>query len=194
MAAVARREFLKQGAAVTLTIGGAAYFSGMMENQPLLAHPILRPPGALTEEVIIGPQARAQARTIGLDCQIEPNLPMIICDKRRIGQVLNNLLENAIRHTMKGGKVTVKVSRTAGGVQFAVQDTGEGIASDEVDKIFLSFYQAANQKEQGRLGLGLSIAREIVENHGGKLWVESPGLGKGATFLFTIPLANTSEK
>lgn len=165
-----------------------------IEQGKFRMEPVAVAPGAMTEEVIIGPQARAQARTIGLTAQIEPNLPMIVCDKRRVSQVLNNLLENAIRHTMKGGKVTVSVSRKGESVQFAVQDTGEGIASAEVDKIFLSFYQGANQKEQGRLGLGLSIAREIVENHGGRLWVESPGLGKGATFLFTIPLANTSEK
>ncbi len=155
-------------------------------------------PGGLVEELIVGPQGRAQARGIALGTEIDPAIPMVKADKRRLTQVLNNLLENAIRHSTKGGKITVHVRRRAegeaGSVVFSVQDTGEGIAPGDVEKIFQSFYQASGQKDQGRLGLGLTIAREIVESHGGRIWVESPGLGKGATFLFTLPLANSKEK
>lgn len=154
--------------------------------------PAVFPPAGLIEEIVIGPQTRAQSRGIALVCEVEPNLPMLCADKRRISQVLNNLLENAIRHTLKGGTITVSASKKPEGIQFAVKDTGEGIAPEEVGKIFQSFYQGS-KKEQGRLGLGLSIAKEIIETHSGRLWVESAGLGKGATFLFTVPLGQAPK-
>jgi len=146
-------------------------------------------PGPMVEEAVVGPQARAQARGIGLTAQVEPGLPEIKADKRRVAQVLNNLLENAIRHTGKGGQITVTVAKGGHGaeVQFAVKDSGEGIAPEDLQKIFQSFYQGRGHAGGGRLGLGLSISREIVEAHKGRLWVDSPGAGKGATFFFTIP-------
>ena len=82
----------------------------------------------------------------------------------------------------------VAVSPAGDHVQFAVRDTGEGIAPENLDTIFESFNQAKSQAGGGRLGLGLSIAKEIVGSHKGKIWVESPGLGKGSTFYFTIPV------
>ena len=116
---------------------------------------------------------------------------MVCGDKRRVMQVLNNLLENAIRHTGKGGEVAVLVSRAGDFVQFAIRDTGEGIAPENLSTIFESFNQAKSQAGGGRLGLGLSIAKEIVGSHRGKIWVESPGLGQGSTFYFTIPVPKT---
>jgi signal transduction histidine kinase len=166
-----------------------------IEQGKFRLEPSTFPPGQMVEEAVIGPQARAQARGISLSTQVEPGLPQVIADKRRVAQVLHNLLENAIRHTMKGGHILVAVSRVAaapdrGEVQFAVRDSGEGIAAEDVGKIFRSFYQGKSQSGgSGRLGLGLSISKEIVESHRGRLWVESPGLGKGATFVFTIPYA-----
>ncbi|MBI5210336.1 MAG: response regulator [Elusimicrobia bacterium] len=180
-------------------------------------------PAALVEEIVIGPQGRAAARGISLSCKVGQNLPMIWADRRRICQIINNLLENAIRHTLRGGGVTLSVELPAKGaaeaggrgsraepawgaprpsgdesaargseVVFAVSDTGEGISPEEHEKIFLSFCQGSGQQERGRLGLGLSISREIAESHGGRIWVESPGLGKGATFSFTVPLKEPS--
>jgi two-component system, sensor histidine kinase and response regulator len=165
-----------------------------IEQGKFRLEPSTFPPGVMVEEAVVGPQARAQARGIALSAQVEPGLPAVVADKRRVAQVLHNLLENAIRHTMKGGQITVVVSRAAmadrGEVQVAVRDSGEGIAADDVGKIFRSFYQGKGQSAgSGRLGLGLSISKEIVEAHRGRLWVESPGLGKGATFVFTIPYA-----
>ena len=161
-----------------------------IEQGKFRLEPSLFAPGTMVEEAIVGPQARAQARGIGLAAEVGPHLPQISADKKRIAQVLNNLLENAIRHTLKGGQVKVLVTSKDGEVQFAVRDTGEGIAPEEVGKIFQSFYQGKGGSGGGRLGLGLSIAKEIVESHKGRLWVESPGLGKGATFLFTVPAAS----
>ena len=145
-------------------------------------------PGAMVEEGLVGPQGRAAARGLSLKAQIAPGLPLVAGDKRRVMQVLNNLLENAIRHTTKGGEVMVAVSPAGDCVQFAVRDTGEGIAPENLDTIFESFNQAQSQAGGGRLGLGLSIAKEIVGSHKGKIWVESPGLGQGSTFYFTIPV------
>lgn len=147
-------------------------------------------PGQMVQEALVGPQGRGQARGIPVSAEIEPGLPTVKADKRRLNQVLNNLLENAIRHTSRGGQVTVVVSRKDGEIQFAVRDSGEGIAPDEAEKIFQSFYQGKGQSGGGRLGLGLSIAKEIVEAHKGRLWAESPGLGKGATFFYTVPASN----
>ena len=144
--------------------------------------------GSLVEETVIGPQARAAARGITLKTILEPGLPTIAADKKRLSQVLNNLLENAIRHTPKGGGVTVTAQKDGSNVRFAVRDTGEGIAAETVGKLFQSFYQGESTSGGGRLGLGLSISREIIDNHGGHIWVESEGLGKGAAFLFTVPI------
>ena len=145
-------------------------------------------------QVVVGPQSKAAQHSISLELRVEPGLPMITADQRRIGQVMNNLLENAIRHSSSGGKITVTASKTKEAqVQISVRDTGDGIAPVELTRIFESFYQPQGEKPQagrGRLGLGLSIAREIVTGHGGKIWVESPGQGKGSAFFFTLPLQN----
>jgi signal transduction histidine kinase len=147
-------------------------------------------PGAMVEEVVVGPQARAQSRGLTMKTEIEPGLPTVSADKKRLAQVLNNLLENAVRHTPRGGSVTVRVARDGGMVRFSVVDTGDGIAPTELSKIFESFYQGAGTTSGGRLGLGLSISREIVHSHRGHIRVESAGEGKGATFLFTIPVSS----
>ncbi len=149
------------------------------------------PLGRLIEEAVVGPQGRAQQRGITVSTEIARGLPQVFADPKRISQVLHNLLENAIRHTLRGGTVTVLASEipASGELRVAVRDTGEGIAPAELEKIFESFYQGngGGAAGGGRLGLGLSIAREIVSIHGGRIWVESEGKGKGATFFFTIP-------
>jgi signal transduction histidine kinase len=146
-------------------------------------------PGTMVEEVVVGPQARAAVRGLTLKTEIGPGLPTLSADKKRLVQVLNNLLENAIRHTPKGGAIVVRVERDGADVRFAVIDNGDGIAPADQTRLFESFYQGAGGTG-GRLGLGLSISREIVHSHKGRIWVESPGLGKGATFLFTLPASS----
>jgi signal transduction histidine kinase len=146
-------------------------------------------PGTMVEEVAVGPQARAAARGLTLKTEVGKALPTLCADKKRLVQVLNNLLENAIRHTPKGGVIAVRVERDGAGVRFAVADNGDGIAPADQARLFESFYQGAGGAG-GRLGLGLSISREIVHSHKGRIWAESQGLGKGATFLFTLPVSS----
>ena len=146
-------------------------------------------PGTMVEEVVVGPQTRAAARGLALKTEIGKGLGTLSADKKRLVQVLNNLLENAIRHTPKGGQIVVRVEREGADVRFAVIDNGDGIAPADQARLFESFYQGSGATG-GRLGLGLSISREIVHSHKGRIWVESPGLGKGATFLFTLPASS----
>ena len=154
-------------------------------------------PEILLQEVLPGSQARSAARGIKFTEKIEKSLPEIYADKRRISQVLNNLLENAIRYTPKGGEIlvygtTVLNEGSKSAVRFGVKDSGDGISPVELGKIFQSFYQGPDASKGGRLGLGLATSKEIVEAHGGKMGVESEGLGRGATFFFTIPVSKNS--
>lgn len=148
----------------------------------------------LVDEIIVGPKARAMQKNIEILTDIKKDgLKMVLADKRRISQVVLNLLENAIRHTPRGGKITVRVEKEPqeDAVKVSVIDTGEGIPSEVLSNLFQSFYQPSGSKAgHGRLGLGLSISKEIIQAHGGRIWVESEGVGKGATFSFTIPFAN----
>ena len=145
----------------------------------------------MVEEIVVGPKARASQKNIEMGIQVAASgLRMVCADKRRITQVLLNLLENAVRHTQRGGKITVQVNPLEDAVCVSVKDTGEGIDPVELPKLFQSFYQpAGGRSPHGLLGLGLSIAKEIVHTHEGKIWVESSGVGKGSAFKFTIPFA-----
>ena len=120
--------------------------------------------------------------------EIEPGLPDIVCDNDRLIQVLINLLSNAVKFTEKGS-VLCRATRTNNDIQVSVIDTGIGIAESNKKRIFQKFRQAGDtltDKPKGT-GLGLSICKQIVEHHGGKIWVESE-LGKGSTFAFTLPI------
>ena len=131
-------------------------------------------------------KSRAAMSGIAINMEISQCLPVIFADQKRLGQVIMNLLENAVRHTHSGGKITVSVSAKSDSVLFSVSDTGSGISSDEINKLFNHEYSGS---EGGRMGLGLTIAQEIVRAHGGKIWAESDGIGKGSSFRFSLPLA-----
>jgi len=151
----------------------------------------------LVEELIIGPRARASQKNIEVSTEvIADGLKMVCADKRRISQVILNLLENAIRHTQRSGKIKVKVEKMKDedAVCVSVIDNGEGIPAEVLQNLFQSFYQPAGSKAgHGRLGLGLSISKEIIQAHNGRIWVESEGAGKGATFKFVLPFAKEGE-
>jgi signal transduction histidine kinase len=132
-------------------------------------------------------------KKLAFKVEVPPDLPTGRGDGRRITQVLLNLVSNAIKFTDEG-EVTIRASATGDGFTIAVRDTGPGINPADQARIFEEFQQADNSatKRKGGSGLGLSIARRIVDMHGGRIWVES-SVGSGATFLFTVPISVDRE-
>lgn len=113
----------------------------------------------------------------------------VLGDPDRTGQVLGNLLDNALRHTPQGGTVTLTCRRLDGWVEFVIADTGEGIAAEHLSHLFDRFYRVdtARDRNHGGSGIGLSIAKALVEAHGGGISAASPGPGRGATFTVRLP-------
>jgi signal transduction histidine kinase len=109
-------------------------------------------------------------------------------DRSRIRQVLHNLLANALRHTPSGGQVTIAVAQPAGRLRLTVQDTGEGIAPENLEHIFDRFYRTdpSRSRETGGSGLGLAIVKAIVEAHGGEVTASSGGVGRGTRFTIFL--------
>jgi two-component system phosphate regulon sensor histidine kinase PhoR len=131
-------------------------------------------------------QAERAGLTLRLECT--PDLPAVRADSGRMMQVFVNLIHNAIKFTQPGGEIIVSASPQEKEVVFSVKDTGVGIASEDLTRIFERFYKADRSRSGGGTGLGLSIARHMVEAHGGRIWVESE-LNVGSTFYFTLPMA-----
>ncbi len=161
--------------------------SRIESNQVLLERMAISPSDLLTSSA---ERMRAQAERAGLTLSLEipPDLPNVLADPPRLEQVLVNLIHNAIKFTSPGGKVTLLAGLEEKHVCFMVKDTGMGISSDDLPRIFERFYKADRARSGGGTGLGLSIARHLVEAHGGRIWAESLE-GQGSTFYFTIPSA-----
>jgi len=152
------------------------------------------------------PQAAEKGVTLALD--VAPDLPLANVDADRIGQVMRNLLANALRYTTAGGSVTVmarQTEKTRGtgvtgvtgevpALLVAVADSGPGIAPDDLPHVFDRFYRAdkSRSRASGGAGLGLAIVKQLVEAHGGRVWAESE-VGKGATFKFTLPIVGAKH-
>ncbi|MBD0319149.1 MAG: GAF domain-containing protein, partial [Gemmatimonadetes bacterium] len=128
----------------------------------------------------------AESRGIRLDLSIPATLPRVRADGARVIQVISNLVGNALKFTPEGGTVTLSCEAPDGELRISVADTGAGIAPEQLSHIFGRFWQADHADRRG-LGLGLAIARGIVEGHGGEIWVESE-VGRGSVFRFTLPL------
>jgi len=133
----------------------------------------------------------ATARGIRLSSEISNDIGIVRADPGRIQQVVWNLLSNAVKFTPTGGRVTVSAQRDDAAVRIVVTDTGIGIRGDFLAQVFDRFRQAeiGTTRKHGGLGLGLSIAKQLVELHGGSIAVTSEGEGKGATFTVNLPLA-----
>jgi signal transduction histidine kinase/DNA-binding response OmpR family regulator len=132
----------------------------------------------------------AEAKGIRIDTVLDPTAAPISGDPERLQQVLWNLLSNAVKFTNRGGKVQVRLARIDSHVEVAVSDTGAGIAPEFLPHVFERFRQAdaGIARERGGLGLGLSIARQLTEMHGGAIDASSGGVGRGATFRLKLPL------
>jgi signal transduction histidine kinase len=135
---------------------------------------------------------QAEAKGIALHVDLPEDLPLVNIDPRRIGQVLRNLLNNALTHTGLGGEVDVTAAASDRWIEVKIWDTGMGIAAEDLPYVFERFYRADKSRSRatGGAGLGLAIARQLVEAHGGQIEVESK-IGEGTQFTFTLPVAET---
>jgi signal transduction histidine kinase len=145
---------------------------------------------ALVERVAAQFQPQFAAQEVQLELRLPPELPEMFADPNRLEQILINLLANALRYTPSGGHVTIAVESHDFFVQIAVQDSGIGVAAEHIPHIFERFYRVdkSRARKSGGTGIGLTIARHLVYAQGGEIWVESPGLGHGATFYVTLPV------
>jgi signal transduction histidine kinase len=127
---------------------------------------------------------------VELKSAVSEDLPSVLADVDRVVQVLSNLLSNALGHTPDGGRVVVEAEASGDEVAFEVTDTGTGIAPEDLERVFERFYRVDKSRSRGEAsggsGVGLAISRALVEAMGGRIRVESPGLGEGATFAFTL--------
>ncbi|MEZ4669820.1 MAG: HAMP domain-containing sensor histidine kinase [Anaerolineae bacterium] len=137
----------------------------------------------------VGERLAIVARDRGLTLHIStPPMPEVTGDGDRLAQVLTNLVSNAIKYTPSGGEVWLHTQVNNGGVEIVVRDTGQGIAPEELPRIFERFYQVDKTRGPRRgTGLGLAITQEIVLAHGGQIGVSSAGVGKGTTFTVWLP-------
>jgi PAS domain S-box-containing protein len=148
--------------------------------------------GTLVEEAAAMLHPLAEARQIALEVQLDDPHTTLVVDNVRIHQVLSNLVGNALKFTPPGGRVSIGCSLLETEVRLSVVDTGPGITPEEIPHIFGRFWQGNRHDPRG-VGLGLAIAKGLVEAHGGRIWVEST-VGEGARFYFTVPLEAAPER
>jgi signal transduction histidine kinase len=155
-----------------------------------------RHPGSIRDIIsdsLEGFSALAARRDVHLEGSIAPDVDPVLMDAQKIERVLTNLLDNALRHTRAGGMVRVSASGVGGRVQVEVRDTGEGISAEDLPHVFDRYYRGDKERDHdsARVGLGLAIARGIVEAHGGDIRIES-AMGEGTRVWFTLPRQSES--
>jgi histidine kinase len=139
----------------------------------------------------LSPQARA--KRVGLEFSLPADLPPVQADEDRITQVLVNLVANAIQYTPEGGDVAISAACHADEIHVSVTDTGIGIPPEHIANLFTRFYRVDKSRSRsagGGSGIGLTIAKHLVEAHGGRIWAESKGDGRGSTFSFSLKIAS----
>jgi signal transduction histidine kinase len=145
-------------------------------------------PAELIEQTVEAFDHQAESKGIALQVQVEADLPAVQVDVERMAQVLGNLVSNALRHTPEGGTITLSARRQGEALLLAVQDTGAGIDPKGLPHLFERFYRGDKTRQQqgGESGLGLAIAKSLVEAHGGTIAAASEGLGQGSAFTVTL--------
>ncbi|GFP23004.1 two-component system, OmpR family, phosphate regulon sensor histidine kinase PhoR, partial [Candidatus Hakubella thermalkaliphila] len=159
-----------------------------LESEEIPRHKSPGSPGVMAEKAVDRFRAQAKEKRIELKVKIPPNISPIAVNEQYMIISLSNLLDNAIKYTPAGGTVSVILEEGAEEISFRVSDTGAGIPTRELPRIFERFYRVdkARSHESGSTGLGLSIAKHVVEKHGGRIEVKS-FLGKGSTFTIHLP-------
>jgi signal transduction histidine kinase len=162
------------------------------EARQLPLHPRACAPSELVAQALARIAPQFAEKSITLTSAVAVDLPMVQADPDRLIQVLINLLGNALRYTPAGGAVRISAERVATMVAFHVSDTGIGIAPEHVPQLFERFYRVdrARSRALGGSGIGLTIAKAIVEAHDGSIWAYSAGPGQGATFSLSLPIAS----
>jgi signal transduction histidine kinase len=152
-----------------------------LERQPIAVADVI-------EKTVAAMQSRASEAGPSLATEIPADLPQVQADPERVGQVLRNLLSNALHHTPPEGHIGVCARSVPEGVEVAVADTGTGIPPEQAPYVFERFYRADPSRDRatGGAGLGLAIVKQLVEAHGGRVWLESEP-GHGTTVHFTLP-------
>jgi two-component system sensor histidine kinase BaeS len=165
------------------------------EEHQLDLRPAPVTPGDLVATAVAAARPRYAAKGVVLDEWVSGDAPTVVADPQRIGQVLGNLLDNALRHTPPGGQVQVTAIRDGPDAQISVADTGEGIPADHLPHVFERFYRgdAARNPAHAGSGIGLTIVRTVVTGHGGRVTAHSAGAGAGATFTVTLPGAENQR-
>ena len=148
---------------------------------------------SLAQEVVDQFYLLALEKKITLSLNVERSIPNIPADAGRLKQVIANLLDNAIKYNREEGQVDVTLSCNQVRMQLSVRDTGKGIAPKDLGVVFDKFYRGQDDEEIVRgAGLGLSIAKKIIEAHSGDIWVQSE-LGVGSSFTFSLPLLDNGD-
>ncbi len=144
----------------------------------------------LIETVVGRLRLQYDEKGVSLEVDCPPGLPEIYIDTHRIGQVLLNIVGNALQYTSAGGKVKITAVQEGKEIHIAVKDTGMGIPLEHHSRLFTRFYRVdkSRSRSSGGSGIGLTIAKHFVEAHNGRIWMESEGRGKGSTFLFSLPV------
>ena len=223
-----QREFLgyaQQGAQQLIALTNDLLLLTRADAGQLQLHPTALPIAPLIAEVVSAEQVSIERKGIAIAVNSAPDLPPLYADELRVRQVVGNLLGNALKFTPPGGHITLSVGRWSEGENmalFSVADSGRGVAPEEQERIFARFYQSRTSAAEhgGGYGLGLAIARLIVEQHGGRIWVadapepsqapessEAPEpnesgdtgasgepVSQGAIFHFTLPFASSEQQ
>jgi signal transduction histidine kinase len=160
------------------------------EAGQLPLHPTPITPASLAASALARLAPQFAEKGVTLESAVPANLPPVLADPDRITQVLINLLGNALQHTATGGTVHVLATPEDGSVRFSVADTGAGVAPEHLPHLFERFYRVdrARARATGGTGIGLTICKVLVETHGGRIWLTSPGIGQGTTVSFTLPV------
>jgi signal transduction histidine kinase len=149
-------------------------------------------PGDILRETAARFAHKAAARGVMIEVACEPDIPVCLWDRVRVGSALDNLIDNALEHSPQSGAITTRAFRSGDNVALTVDDSGPGIAPDELPHVFERFYRGRGRRVEGHAGLGLALVREVAERHGGSAEVSSC-IGMGTRFSLTLPVEAPTE-